>query len=63
MFKMIYCFSGILQTEIENVKELGNSHQIRKIRSAGCPGRIPDVLFFNHVVARGFKFMIEEVKN
>ena len=48
---MKFCFSGILQSELDNIKEKWNNHHIRNSKNAECPGGKPDVLYFNPVAA------------
>ena len=48
---MKFCFSGILQSELDNIKEMQNNHRIRNNRNAECPGGRPDVLYFNPAAA------------
>ena len=40
-----YCFSSILQKDLDEVKSLWNSHRIRRSRFGTIPGR-PDVLYY-----------------
>ncbi|CAH3191591.1 unnamed protein product, partial [Porites evermanni] len=40
-----YCFTKVLQKELDSVKEQWNTHRIRKSRNDSVPGR-PDSLFF-----------------
>ena len=40
-----YCFSNILQKDLDEVKSLWNSHRIRRSRFGTIPGR-PDVLYY-----------------
>ena len=48
---MKFCFSGILQSELDNIKEKWNNHHIRNSKNAECAGEKPDVLYFNLVPA------------
>ena len=48
---MKFCFSGILQSELDNIKEKWNNHHIRNSKNAECAGGKPDVLYFNPVAA------------
>ena len=48
---MKFCFSGILQSELDNIKEKWNNHHIRNSKNAECAGGKPDVLYFNPVPA------------
>ena len=41
-----FCYMGILQNELNETISLWNSHRIRPVRSAECPGGRPDVLYF-----------------
>ena len=41
------CFTGILQIELDNIKEMWNSHRIRNSRNAKYPGGRPDILYVN----------------
>ena len=41
-----FCFSGILQEELDETRWLWNNHFVRKSRNAECPGSRPDVLFY-----------------
>ena len=48
---MKFCFSGILQSELDNIKEMWNNHHIRNSRNTKCPGGRPNVLYFNPAAA------------
>ena len=48
---MKFCFSGILQSELDNIKEMWNNHHIRNSRNKECPGGRPNVLHFNPAAA------------
>ena len=41
-----FCFFGVLQHELDEIKSLWNSHRIRHIRNSNSPGGCPDVLYF-----------------
>ncbi len=41
-----WCFTGVLQTELDKVKERWNNHVIRKCSSTNAPNGKPDVLYF-----------------
>ena len=41
-----FCYMGILQNELNETISLWNSHRIRPVRNAECPGGRPDVLYF-----------------
>ena len=41
-----YCFLGIIQSELDETAGLWNSHRIREVRNAECPGGRPDVLYY-----------------
>ena len=46
-----FYFSGILQNELDNIKEMWSNYRIRNSRNAECLGGRPDVLCFNPVAA------------
>ena len=48
---MKFCFSVILQSELDNIKEMWNNHRIRNSRNAESPWGIPDILYFNPAAA------------
>ena len=48
---MKFCFSGILQSKLGNIKEMLNNHPVRNSRNRECPERRPDVLYFNPAAA------------
>ena len=41
-----FCFFGVLQHELDEIKSLWNSHRIRHIRNSNSPVGRPDVLYF-----------------
>ena len=41
-----FCFFGVLQHELEEIKSLWNSHPIRHIKNSNSPGGRPDALYF-----------------
>jgi len=43
---MRFCFMGIIQRELAEVKTLWNGHRIRKSQGAKCPSGIPNQLFY-----------------
>ena len=61
---MKFCFTGILQIELDNIKEMWNNHRIRNSRNAKYPGGRPDILYFNPaaVGATDYKFSLAEEK-
>ena len=40
-----FCFIGLIQTELDEVKEMWNNHRIRFIRNSECPSGRPNVLY------------------
>ena len=46
-----FCFSGILQNELDNTKEMWNNHRIRNSKNAEYPWGRLDVLHFNSAAA------------
>ena len=48
---MKFCFSGMLQNELDNIKEMWSNYGIRNSRNAECSGGRPDVLCFNPATA------------
>ena len=48
---MKFCFSGILQSELDNSKEMWNNRYIRNSRNTECPGGRPDVPYFTPAAA------------
>ena len=44
---MKFCFTGILQIELNNIKGVWKNHCIRNSRNAKYPGGRPDILYFN----------------
>ena len=48
-----FCFLGIIQTELDEVRILWNNHRIRKVRNSECPEGRPDVLFFSPSLTNG----------
>ena len=41
-----FCFFGVLQHELDEIKSLWNSHCIRHMRNSDGRGSHPDVLYF-----------------
>ena len=41
-----FCFFGVLQHELDEIKSLWNSHRIRHIRNSNSPGGCTGVLYF-----------------
>jgi len=41
-----YCFMDVIQDELNNFLLFWNSHRIRHSAGAGCPGGVPDQLYF-----------------
>ena len=41
-----FCFTGILQTELDETLKLWNTHYVRRTRNSECPPGRPDVLFY-----------------
>ncbi|CAI5646154.1 unnamed protein product [Oreochromis niloticus] len=39
-----FCFTGVLQKDLDECKDLWNKHRIRPSRLASCPGGIPNKL-------------------
>ena len=48
-----FSFFGILQTELDETKELWNNHRIREVKNVECPGGIPNVLYHAPQVTGG----------
>ena len=48
-----FCFLGILQSELDEVNILWNTHRIREVRNSECPGGRPDVLYFSPTLTNG----------
>ena len=42
---MKLCFTGILQSELDNIKDVWSNHGIKNSRNSECPGRRPVVLY------------------
>ena len=61
---MKFCFSGILQSELDNMKEMWNNHCIRNSRNTECPRGRPTVLYFNPAAAGAadYKFLLVREK-
>ena len=38
-------FMGLLQSELDETRELWNNHRIREIRNSECPAGRPDLLY------------------
>ena len=62
---MRFCFISLLQTELDEMLSLWNSHRIRNVRNAECPPGKPDVLFHTArtqgVPNYSFPFSIEDL--
>lgn len=43
---MHFCFMGLIQKELDDVKYMWNNYRIRKVRNSESPGGKPVVLFF-----------------
>ena len=43
---LLFCFFGVLQHELDEIKSFWNSHRIRHIRNSNSPCGRPDVLYF-----------------
>ena len=41
-----FCFFGVLQHELDEIKSLWNSHRIRHIKNSNSPGGRLDVVYF-----------------
>ena len=41
-----FCFFGVSQHELDEIKSLWNSHRIRHIKNSNSQGVRPDVLYF-----------------
>ena len=41
-----FCFFGVLQHQLGDIKSLWNSYRIRHIKNSNSPGGRPDVLYF-----------------
>jgi len=41
-----YCFTHVVQNDLSQFVSFWNSHRIRHSRGAGCPGGVPDELYF-----------------
>ena len=48
-----FCFIGLVQTELDQTKQLWNNHRIRKNRNAESPAGRPNVLFFTPDLSGG----------
>ena len=59
-----FCFSGLLESELDNIKEMWNNYRIRNSRNAEYPDGRPDVLYFNPAVAGAtdYKFPLAREK-
>ena len=59
-----FCFSGLLESELDNIKEMWNNNRIRNSRNAEHRGGRPDVLYFNLAVAGAtdYKFLLAREK-
>ena len=43
---LYFTFSGLLQQDLDEIKNMWNNHCIRSSREAECPGGKPDVLYY-----------------
>ena len=48
---MKFCFSGIKQSELDNIKDMWNNHHIRNSKTTEGPGGRPYVLWFTPAAA------------
>ncbi|XP_030607838.1 uncharacterized protein LOC115795856 [Archocentrus centrarchus] len=57
-----FCFSSVLQKDLDECKDLWNKHRIRPSRLASCPGGIPDELYLlpHRYGSRDCGFAVEE---
>ena len=55
-----FCFTGLLQVELDETVQLWNNHRIRSVRNSESPAGWPDVLFFAPQLSNGrnYKFPI-----
>ncbi|MEQ2245180.1 hypothetical protein ILYODFUR_024921 [Ilyodon furcidens] len=40
-----YCFLGVLQKELDEYKQLWNTHTIRPVRQSKCPSGKPEAMY------------------
>lgn len=40
-----YCFLGVLQKELDEYKQLWNTHTIRPVRQSQCPSGKPEAMY------------------
>ena len=43
---LIFCFMGLIQSELDETRALENSHRIREVRHSECPSGRPDNLYY-----------------
>ncbi|KAF6716020.1 hypothetical protein FQA47_017098 [Oryzias melastigma] len=57
-----FCFIGVLQTDLDECRDLWNKHRIRPSRPASCPGGIPNELYLlpHRYGSRDCGFAVEE---
>ncbi|XP_019208015.1 uncharacterized protein LOC109197466 [Oreochromis niloticus] len=57
-----FCFTGVLQKDLDECKDLWNKHRIRPSRLASCPGGIPNKLYLlpHRYGSRDCGFAVEE---
>ena len=59
---MRFCFFGLIQSELDEVKDKWNKHKIRPVRNGGCPRDRPKVLYIAPNLTGGInsKFPVSE---
>lgn len=57
-----FCFIGLIQTELDEVKAMWNNHRIRPVRNSECPSGRPQVLYNAPQITGGIecKFPVSE---
>ena len=58
-----YCFLGLIQQELDEVKSLWNHHRIRKVKNSNSPPGRPEVLYFAPHLSDGRDYGSTVVRN
>ena len=53
-----FCFIGLIQTELDEVKEMWSNHRIRFVGNSECPSGRPNVLYHAPQLTGGFEISL-----
>ena len=53
-----FCFLGLIQSELDETRDLWNNHRIRKTSNSECPAGRPNILYFTPQISFGINYKL-----